>query len=79
MFGVSDMGLIIVVGLAILMFGAPKIVDWAKSLGEAKKAFADASNGKTVNLAWQEKNTSKTDGTPLKLSQESVPVTQPME
>jgi TatA/E family protein of Tat protein translocase len=47
MFGVSDVLLILVVAAVILLFGAPKLVEWAKSLGEAKKAFSDASEGKT--------------------------------
>ena len=43
MFGITDVGLMLIVGAVILIFGAPKLVEWAKSLGEAKKAFADAS------------------------------------
>ena len=34
--------ILIVVGL-IFFFGKDKLIDWAKGLGEAKKAFSDAS------------------------------------
>ncbi len=51
MFGITDTVLIIVVLAVILLFGAPKLVECAKSLGEAKKAFADASEGKSKTKA----------------------------
>ena len=43
----SDGVLMLGVVVIILMFGAPKVVTWAKSLGEAKQAFEEASKGKT--------------------------------
>ena len=46
MFGMIDIVLVLVVLAVILLFGAPKLVDWAKALGDAKKAFTDASDGK---------------------------------
>jgi TatA/E family protein of Tat protein translocase len=37
----------IVIGcIAILLFGAPKIIQWAKALGKAQKVYADAKKGK---------------------------------
>ena len=38
--------LILIVIAIILLFGAPKVIEWAKSLGEAKKAFEEASSSK---------------------------------
>jgi Sec-independent protein translocase protein TatA len=55
MFGITDTVLIIVVLAVILLFGAPKVIEWAKSLGEAKKAFADASEGKAVKTKAKKK------------------------
>jgi Sec-independent protein translocase protein TatA len=42
MLGTGEVGVILVVG-AILLFGAPKVVDWAKALGEAKRTYKEAS------------------------------------
>jgi len=39
--------IVIIVVIAIFFFGKDKIIEWAKSLGEAKKAFGDSSSGKT--------------------------------
>lgn len=36
----------IIAGALVLLFGAPQVIKWAKSLGSAKKAFQDASDGK---------------------------------
>jgi len=46
MFGMMDGVLILIVIAIILLFGAPKVIEWAKSLGEAKKAFEEASSSK---------------------------------
>ena len=31
--------LLIIAGLAVFLFGGKKVVDWAKSIGQAKKEF----------------------------------------
>lgn len=39
---------ILIIGFVlILLFGSGKVVDWAKSLGEARKEFAKASKEET--------------------------------
>lgn len=43
MFGVSDILLVVVVGAVVLMFGSGKLVEWAKALGDAKRAFSKAN------------------------------------
>ncbi len=37
--------ILIIVGCAMLLFGAPKIVDWAKSLGKAQREYHRAKDG----------------------------------
>ena len=40
MLGIQEFGLI---GIAlILLFGAPKVIEWAKALGQAKKEYNKA-------------------------------------
>ena len=60
MFGMSDGLLIVGVAAIILIFGAPKLKEWAKALGEAKKEFANASQEtstvKTVEATTTEVN-----------------------
>lgn len=36
---------LIIAGAAILLFGAPKVVEWAKSIGKAHREFVKAKNG----------------------------------
>ena len=40
MIGFQEMAIIGIV--AVLLFGAPKIIQWAKALGEAKREFKKA-------------------------------------
>jgi TatA/E family protein of Tat protein translocase len=35
---------LIIAGVAVFLFGAPKVISWAKSLGQAKKEFNKASS-----------------------------------
>lgn len=35
-----------VVVVAIFFFGRGKVIEWAKTVGDAKKAFDDAASGK---------------------------------
>lgn len=44
--GPTEIVLIIIV-VAIFFFGKGKIIEWAKSLGEAKKVYGDSSKGKS--------------------------------
>jgi len=42
MIGATELAIIAVVA-ALFFFGKDKVIDWAKSFGEAKKAFGEAS------------------------------------
>ena len=33
--------ILVVAGLAVFLFGAPKVVEWARGLGKAKKAYQE--------------------------------------
>ena len=35
---------VIIGGVAILLFGAPKVIDWARTLGKASQEFKKARN-----------------------------------
>jgi len=39
-FGTQE--ILLIAGACILLFGAPKVVDWARSLGKAKAEFKKA-------------------------------------
>ena len=38
---------LIIAGAAILLFGAPKVISWARALGQARKEFDDATKSET--------------------------------
>lgn len=38
--------LVVLAAIAIFFFGKDKVIDWAKSLGQAKKAFKEESKDK---------------------------------
>jgi len=31
--------ILVILGLAVFLFGAPKVIGWAKTIGQAKKAY----------------------------------------
>ena len=33
--------ILVIVGLAVFLFGAPKVIEWARGLAKAKKAYQD--------------------------------------
>lgn len=35
--------IIIIIGAAVFLFGGKKVVDWARSMGQAKKVFEEES------------------------------------
>jgi TatA/E family protein of Tat protein translocase len=45
---------LIIGGIALFLFGAPKLVDWAKSIGKAKRTYEEEVSGtgtaKTVDV-----------------------------
>jgi Sec-independent protein translocase protein TatA len=48
MLGMNEGTVIVVIGLvAALIFGAPKVIQWARALGTAKREYEDAKAGKT--------------------------------
>ena len=38
--------LVAVVGIALFLFGGPKVLSWAKNLGQAHRVYKDALAGK---------------------------------
>ena len=43
MLGLNE--LLVVALVAIILFGAPKVIEWAKALGKAKREYELASKG----------------------------------
>jgi len=41
--GIQEIAIIALI--AVILFGAPKVIEWAKALGQAKKEFEEASKG----------------------------------
>ena len=39
----------IIAGIAVMLFGAPKVIEWARALGTAKKEFEQASKTEILN------------------------------
>jgi Sec-independent protein translocase protein TatA len=57
--GLGTTEILIIVGAALMLFGAPKVVHWAKALGQAKREYHRAENGE-YDSANSGANTAKT-------------------
>ena len=47
--------ILIVVVIAVFFFGKDKVLDWARTIGQAKKEFDDGTKGKTKKKAKKKK------------------------
>jgi Sec-independent protein translocase protein TatA len=56
MFGMSDGILILIAVIAMLFLAPPKIVEWARALGQAKVEFEKASKGEGNNVGKEIQN-----------------------
>jgi TatA/E family protein of Tat protein translocase len=44
--GIQEIAIVAVI--AVMLFGAPKVIQWAKALGTAKKEFENACNTEII-------------------------------